>query len=441
MADIDQIVQGMIDTSLAPVKTDVSQNATAIAALTSKVTALETRVTALEEGTTPPEPPVENPTLSVSDTNVGEKTGPAVFNVTLSKAATAVVTVDAKTVAGTATAGSDFTAVNVKLTFAVGETAKTVSVAIIDDTEVEVVERFELQLSGVTGPATILKGTGTCNITSDDTTVPPSDMPTTAAYKALTSNAARESYKTTVKAWYAANSGPRAGVALTPYTGSMSISGANVTIKGKTLKGSMRVTGANFLMEDCVFEGTSDWGIDAEGASNPIIRYTKFTGPKGMGNSAILGAGTFDCNDISGWQNGITFQGGPRGHRNYVHDLGPPTGGAGEAHVDGFSIQGGISNLMITENYIESWDTSCIILNNDFGKNDNIQTQRNWLFNRPGYKTAYAMYFYAKGGTTNSGIVDNVVERGNNSSPWSLDAVPTPMTGNVLHPTGAASNG
>ena len=73
------------------------------------------------------------------------------FAVTLNRAAAEQVSVDYATADGTATAGSDYTAVSGTLTFAPGETAKTVSVAILDDAVDEGKETFKLKLSNPRG--------------------------------------------------------------------------------------------------------------------------------------------------------------------------------------------------------------------------------------------------------------------------------------------------
>ena len=73
------------------------------------------------------------------------------FAVTLSRAATGPVSVDYATEDGTATAGADYTATSGTLTFAAGETAKTVSVALLDDAIDEGKETFKLKLSNPRG--------------------------------------------------------------------------------------------------------------------------------------------------------------------------------------------------------------------------------------------------------------------------------------------------
>ena len=73
------------------------------------------------------------------------------FAVTLSRAAAQAVSVDYATEDGTAKAGADYTAVSGTLTFAAGETAKTVSVPLLDDAHDEGKETFRLRLSNPRG--------------------------------------------------------------------------------------------------------------------------------------------------------------------------------------------------------------------------------------------------------------------------------------------------
>ena len=73
------------------------------------------------------------------------------FAVTLNRASTEAVSVDYATADGTAKAGEDYTAVSGTLTFAAGETEKTVHVAILDDDVDEGSEQFEMHLSNESG--------------------------------------------------------------------------------------------------------------------------------------------------------------------------------------------------------------------------------------------------------------------------------------------------
>ena len=73
------------------------------------------------------------------------------FAVRLNRAAAHVVSVDYSTIDGTATAGEDYTATSGTLTFAPGNTEKTVTVPILDDAVDEGKEKFTLRLSNPQG--------------------------------------------------------------------------------------------------------------------------------------------------------------------------------------------------------------------------------------------------------------------------------------------------
>ena len=106
-----------------------------------------------------------------SDVSGGGSSGPhATFLVTLSAPATGTVTVDYHTVSGTA-GSADFTGASGTVTFAAGETSKTITIAITPDTLVEGNEQFSVVLSNPQS-ATIADGTGVGTIVDDDTAQP-----------------------------------------------------------------------------------------------------------------------------------------------------------------------------------------------------------------------------------------------------------------------------
>ena len=86
--------------------------------------------------------------LAVADAEATEGEDPSLdFVVTLAPAAAWTVTVDYATHDGTARAGSDYTDTSGSLTFAPGDTEKTVSVPVIDDTVEDTPETLTLRLS------------------------------------------------------------------------------------------------------------------------------------------------------------------------------------------------------------------------------------------------------------------------------------------------------
>jgi hypothetical protein len=115
------------------------------------------------------------PALGIGNVTVVEGDSGVVkaeFAVSLSAASEQVVTVVAQTANGTATAGSDYTAVGpVTLTFAPGQTTQTVIVPVLGDTLKEPDETLTVTLSGA-GNATIGVGQGLGTILNDDDDLP-----------------------------------------------------------------------------------------------------------------------------------------------------------------------------------------------------------------------------------------------------------------------------
>jgi hypothetical protein len=117
-------------------------------------------------------PPLSLPKLSISHSSVAEgNTGKVnvVFTVGLDVSSNAPITVDYATANGAAIASSDYVVVNGTLTFAPGETAKSVMVEVISDITIEADETFVVNLSNPTN-AEITNGQATGTILDDDNT-------------------------------------------------------------------------------------------------------------------------------------------------------------------------------------------------------------------------------------------------------------------------------
>ena len=111
------------------------------------------------------------PSLSIADVTVvegNEGVTEALVTVTLDIPATAEVTVNYATAKGTALLGTDFTATTGKLTFAPGETTKTIAVPVIADTNVEPDETFTLTLTKPTNAVLSTAARATITLTNDD---------------------------------------------------------------------------------------------------------------------------------------------------------------------------------------------------------------------------------------------------------------------------------
>ena len=107
------------------------------------------------------------PALRVSGGSATEG-GTVAFRVSLSRSATGAVTVRYATADGTARAGTDYEETAGTLTFAAGETARTVTVGLLDDADAEPQETFLLSLSSPTN-ATVVVDTAEGRILDNDT--------------------------------------------------------------------------------------------------------------------------------------------------------------------------------------------------------------------------------------------------------------------------------
>jgi hypothetical protein len=108
-------------------------------------------------------------TLSIGDVTVLEGTSgtqTAAVTVTLSEPLKKPVSVNFATINGSAVAGSDYASASGKLTFAKGETVKTVPVTVYGDQVPEPNETFSVRLSNPKG-ATIADGVGFVTITDN----------------------------------------------------------------------------------------------------------------------------------------------------------------------------------------------------------------------------------------------------------------------------------
>jgi large repetitive protein len=124
----------------------------------------------LNDGNWPPVPPPPVPSITIHDSTVAEgSTGTvaATFSLTLSATSTQTVTVAYWTGDGTAVAGSDYQAASGTLSFAPGETSKTISVLVNGDRISEQTETFVVNLSSPTN-ASIADSQGVGTILDDE---------------------------------------------------------------------------------------------------------------------------------------------------------------------------------------------------------------------------------------------------------------------------------
>ena len=114
----------------------------------------------------------DEPRISIGDVTKAEgKKGQRIlftFTVTLSAAYDQAVTMSFRTTDGTARSGEDYVARTGTLTFAPGETMKTIIIEVKGDSKAEANETFYLDLSGLSSNALFTKNRGLGTILNDD---------------------------------------------------------------------------------------------------------------------------------------------------------------------------------------------------------------------------------------------------------------------------------
>ena len=106
------------------------------------------------------------PTLSIGDASADEG-GTASFEVTLTGTSAQTVTVDYRTVGGTAVEGTDYEAASGTLMFTVGTMRQTIEVQTTEDSDDEADEAFTVRLTSPNG-ATLADDSGSGTIEDDD---------------------------------------------------------------------------------------------------------------------------------------------------------------------------------------------------------------------------------------------------------------------------------
>ncbi len=106
--------------------------------------------------------------FTTSSTSVNENDGAVILGITLSKAVNATVTVAYNTTNGTALAGSDYSATSGNLTFVPYQISRTLSIPIINDTQIELSETFLVTLSNLINSTLGTPYSTTVTILDDD---------------------------------------------------------------------------------------------------------------------------------------------------------------------------------------------------------------------------------------------------------------------------------
>lgn len=110
-----------------------------------------------------------SPALSVNNISVNEDIGSATFTISLNQSTPQTISGNYSTSDETASEGSDYISTNGIFTIPANQMSTIIDVPIIDDSAIENIETFNLNLSNPVN-ATIVNGAGTCTVTDNDDT-------------------------------------------------------------------------------------------------------------------------------------------------------------------------------------------------------------------------------------------------------------------------------
>jgi endoglucanase len=263
------------------------------------------------------------PNLAVADVSVTEgntNSKEALVTVSLSKSSKEAVTVNYATANGTAQAGTDYVAKSGTLTFAPGETSKTIAVSVIGDTAVEASETFLLNLSSPT-KATLADGQSVVTITNDDAAAPApalsvSDVSVTEGQSGMTNaeftvNLSAASAAPVAVSYTTADETASAGSDYTAKSGTLSFA------PGETTK-----TVAVSVIGDLLSEANEAFKFNLSGASGATIAKAQGTGT--ILNDESVPTPTITVADISLQEgNPVTLPGtGAGAGQGFFHTVG-----------------------------------------------------------------------------------------------------------------------
>ena len=225
----------------------------------------------------------------------------AAFTVSLNAVSASPVTVDFTTASGSATSDSDFTATSGTLTFAPGQTTRTILIQTLNDAAAEGTETFTLTLSNPVG-ATITDGQATGTITDDEATkffVVNDGSPDQTYRYGVPGNALAISNLT------GGNTAPR-GVASTAAGTTVWVVDANKTVyvynNAGNLLGSWAAGSINGQpqIEGITTNGTDIWLVDAK--SDKVYKYagaaSRLSGSQNAASSFALNSANAGAKDL-----------------------------------------------------------------------------------------------------------------------------------------------
>jgi hypothetical protein len=225
----------------------------------------------------------------------------------------------------------------------------------------------------------------------------------------------------------ATNTGVPAGVTLTP-SGDLVVTQAGAVISGLNITGSVIIKAPNVTIENCKITSGAWFVVDIkQGVTGTVIQNCEINGVGSTsGSVGINGQGTFIGNNIYNVENGINLTGSSVIKDNYIHDL----NASGSPHYDGIQIDGGVSNVTISDNTViaPAGGVSAIMIDNYWGPISNISVSNNLLAG--GGFTVYCADAFSGGSVTGVSFTNNHMKSGQYGYTSFYTTNPT-YTGNV----------
>jgi hypothetical protein len=225
----------------------------------------------------------------------------AIFTVSISSPSSFAVTVNYSTASDSASAGSDFTSASGMITFAPGQTSRTILVPTNDDLATESNETFTVVLSAAQG-GVIIDDTGVGTIIDNDTKFyVVDDAATNRTFEYNASGSALENYAVT-----SGNSAPRGAASTAATNSNVWVVDANKNVYVYNTSGGLLgswTAGSlpkNANVQGITTNGTDVWIVDAQG--DKVYRYAnaanRLSGSQNAASSFALNSGNKDASDL-----------------------------------------------------------------------------------------------------------------------------------------------
>lgn len=220
--------------------------------------------------------------------------------------------------------------------------------------------------------------------------------------------------------------------------GGMTVSQNGAKISGKKFTGRVTVTADDVEIFNCEINTGDWWAIEGAGSRRLNVHHCTITSSATNGNSAInTGDGTHvhHCR-FRGWENAFNIA----GDDNLIEwNDACELKGNSDSHYDVLQADGGMTNLTIQNNRFDCQfgHTSATMIDNYFGKIENVTIQNNWL-GGGGMPCYLDGKFKGSANAVNVKYLNNVLKRGQwDYFYWEAPGPGCEHRGNVDHLTGA----